>query len=156
MPATIALTELLELQDIHVGFQAPSVVDAVPVLLRPPLARRGISSETIVEILNAVTRREHETSTVCGSLALPHTRSADVREFIFAIGANSGGVIPGSREPRLILAFVSPDQKREQHLHLLASLARLSQNAGVVNQIAGAATAEEVIDALRGGRLTGR
>ena len=149
MPATIGLTDLLDLEDVHVEFQAASVIDAVPILLRPALTRRGIAPQAIEDVLNAVTRREHETATICGSLVLPHARCADVHDFVFAIGANASGVVAGSPEPRLILAFVSPDQKREQHLQLLASLARLSQNAPVVSEIAGAGTAEQIIDALR-------
>lgn len=149
MPATIALSELLELEDVHVEFQTPSVIDAVPLLLRPPLARRGIPPASIAGILGAVTGRECETSTVCGSLVLPHARSADVSDFVLAVGANASGVVIGAREPRLILAFVSPGPKREQHLQLLASLARLSQNARLVDEIAGAATAAQLIAALR-------
>jgi mannitol/fructose-specific phosphotransferase system IIA component (Ntr-type) len=149
MPATIALTEMLEQEDVHLGFQTSSVVEAVPRLLRSPLAKRGLSPAAVQEIIDAVIRRERETLTLCGSLALPHTRSADVDEFVFSVGTNAAGLIAGQADPRLIFVFVSPENKREQHLQLLASLARLSQNPEVVDQIARASNARQVIDALR-------
>jgi len=47
------------------------------------------------------------------------------------------------------LWIISPEGKREQHLQLLASLARLSQNPKVVDQIAAASSADQVIETMR-------
>jgi mannitol/fructose-specific phosphotransferase system IIA component (Ntr-type) len=76
-----------------------------------------------------------------------------VDEFVVSVGANPGGAIEGQREPRIIFAFVSPERKREEHLHFLASLARLSQNRELVERIASANEAEDVIAALRAAGL---
>jgi fructose PTS system EIIA component len=149
MPATLDLTELLRIDDIHFDFQAPSVVEAIPPLLRPAILRRLHDSALADRIVAAAIKREEDTSTRCGPLGLPHARSAEVTEFILALGVNASGVITGHPEPRLIFAFVTPEGRREQHLQLLASLARLSQNERIVEQIAGASTAEQVLEALR-------
>jgi mannitol/fructose-specific phosphotransferase system IIA component (Ntr-type) len=82
-------------------------------------------------------------------LALPHARHGAVGEFILSLAANASGVIAGRSEPRLIFAFVSPEGRREQHLQLLAWLARISQNRKLIEQIAGASSADQVLDALR-------
>jgi mannitol/fructose-specific phosphotransferase system IIA component (Ntr-type) len=74
-----------------------------------------------------------------------------VNDFVVALGANADGVIGGEPQPRVMFAFVSPEYRREQHLQLLAALARLSQNEWIVEKIAGASTAEQVLDALRAG-----
>ena len=150
MPATIDLTELLRSDDVHLHFAANSVIDAIPLLLRPALERRLHDSNVVDQIVDAAVKREADTSTRCGSLSLPHARSSAISDFIVSLGANSGGVITGFPEPRLIFAFVSPEGRREQHLQLLAALARLSQNARVVDEIAGATNADQVIETLRG------
>ncbi len=149
MPGTLTITELLRSEDIHLDFQALSILDAIPVLLGPALAQHVSKPEVRGEIITAVIKRERDTATICGTLALPHARHPLVDEFIVSVGANPNGVIAGQREPRVIFAFVSPERKRDEHLHFLASLARLSQNAKLVDQIAGAARPEDVIGALR-------
>ena len=149
MPAIVDLTELLHIDDIHFNFQTVSVIEAIPLLLRPAIMRRLDDSVLADRIVAAAIKREEDTSTRCGPLGLPHARSAEVSEFILALGVNASGVIAGHPEPRLIFAFVSPEGRREQHLQLLASLARLSQNERIVEKIAGASTADQVLDALR-------
>ena len=148
MQAVFDLTQLLRADDIHLGFQSSSVIDAIPVLLRPALERGVRDRGTIEQIVDAAVKREAETSTRCGSLSLPHARSSSVSTFILALGCNPGGVIAGEAEPRLMFAFVSPESQRDQHLQLLATLARLSQNARVVSAIAGARSAAEVLQLL--------
>jgi len=143
------VVDVLRAADIHAGFRASSVIDAIPQLLRPALMRHGVDAATIDEVISAAIRREQDTSTRCGPLALPHARTAAVRDFVVALGGNSGGVIEGEPQPRVIFAFVSPEDRREQHLQLLAALARLSQNEAIVEKIAAATSADQIIDALR-------
>ena len=149
----MALDQLLDPEDIHLHFRAGSVIEAIPSLLRPALMRRFQNPELVDAAIDAVLEREQETSTMCGAISLPHARTADAGRFILSLGANSEGAIEGRRDPRLIFAFVSPEEKRDEHLRLLASLARLSQNAKVVDQIASASSADQVIDALRAAGL---
>jgi len=148
MPAVLDLTEFLRAEDIHLRFAAQSLIEAIPLLLRPALARRVGDRNVVEQIIEAAVKREGETSTRCGSLSLPHARSSAVPEFIVALGANASGVIAGEAEPRLIFTFVSPEAQRDQHLQLLASLARLSQNAQLVSAIAGATSAGDVLGML--------
>ncbi|HYS55439.1 MAG TPA: PTS sugar transporter subunit IIA [Thermoanaerobaculia bacterium] len=149
MIATLPLTELLDRGDIQLHFQAGSVAEAIPLLLRTALMRRVHDASVVSEIVDAAVKREQEISTMCGAVSLPHARSSKLDNFVLALGANAEGTIAGRRDPRLIFAFVSPEGKREQHLQLLASLARLSQNPKVVDQIAAASGADQVIEALR-------
>ena len=141
------LTEFLRADDIHLRFSAPSVIDAIPLLLRPALERRIHDRGVVEQIIDAAVKREGETSTRCGSLSLPHARSSAVPAFILALGSNAAGVI-GEPEPRLIFAFVSPEAERDRHLQLLATLARLSQNTRMVETIANAASTADVIALL--------
>ena len=58
-------------------------------------------------------------------------------------------MIAGRPEPRLMFAFVSPEDRRDQHLQLLAKLAKLSQNESIIERIAGATRGEDVLEILR-------
>jgi len=138
----MTVTEFLDRADIHLHFKAASVVEAIPELLQPALARRIANPQVVKDIVDAAVRREEETSTMCGVVSLPHARSADIDRFIVTLGVHDDG------RPRLIFAFVSPDAKREQHLQLLASLAKISQNPTVVDSIAAASSADQVIDVM--------
>jgi mannitol/fructose-specific phosphotransferase system IIA component (Ntr-type) len=149
MTENAALPQLLDARDIYLGFAAGSVVEAIQRLLRPALTRRFHDPEVVNGIIDAVIKREEESPTMCGALALPHTREAGLDDFILSVGANPEGAIRGHQDPRLIVAFVSPQGNREQHLRLLASLAQLGQNRDVVDRIARASSADQVIDALR-------
>ncbi len=153
MPGTLAITDLLRSEDIHLHFAAPTVIDAIPVLLGPALAHHVSNAGVRQEIIDAVIKRERDTATACGTLSLPHARHAMVDEFVVSVGANAGGVIEGQREPRIMFAFVSPERKREEHLHFLASLARLSQNRELTDRIASANDPDDVLAALRAAGL---
>jgi len=148
MPGTVTITDLLRSEDIHLHFAAASVIDAIPVLLGPALAHHIARADVRDAIIAAVIKREKEIATACGTLSLPHARAA-VDDFIVSVAANAGGLIPDRHEPRIMFAFVSPEAKRDEHLHFLASLARLSQNRELVDRIAGANDPAEVIAALR-------
>jgi mannitol/fructose-specific phosphotransferase system IIA component (Ntr-type) len=149
MIATLPLTDFLASADIQLHFQAASATEAIPRLLAPALNRRLHDPSAVEEIIAAAIKREQDTSTMCGTLLLPHARSSRLDNFIVALGVNAEGTIAGHPTPRLIFAFASPEGRREQHLQLLASLARLSQNARLLDQIAAATTADQVIEALR-------
>jgi mannitol/fructose-specific phosphotransferase system IIA component (Ntr-type) len=150
MIATLPLTELLTSSDIQLHFHAASVIEAIPQLLEPSLSSRVHDPAVVKEVIDAAVKREQDTSTMCGAVSLPHARSSKIDRFILALGVNPAGTIGDQREPRLMFAFASPEGKREQHLQLLASLARLSQNPKVLDQIAAATTPDQVIEALRG------
>jgi len=147
--ATLPLTDLLDRADIHLHFRAGSIVEAIPQLLRPALVRRVQDLQLVNTIIDAAIKREEDTPTTCGALALPHARNTDLQNFVLTLGANAEGVIDGHPNLRLIFAFASPESKREQHLQLLASLARLSQNPKVIDQIVSAADANAVMEILR-------
>jgi len=137
------VADLLEPGDIHLHFDAASIAEAIPRLLEPALLREFHDPAIAKTIVDSAVRREEESSTRCGgTVALPHARSSAVDKFVVTLGVRD-------IDPRLIFAFVSPEGQREQHLKLLASLARLSQNSKVVEQITSASKVDQVIDALR-------
>lgn len=144
MTQVLPVAEWLDAADIHLRFSAPSIDEAIPLLLRAPLTRECGDDLARQQIIDSIVKREGEGSTVCGPVALPHARNSAVKRFVVSLGINAGGVIEGHAEPRLIIAFVSPEAKREDHLRLLSGLARLAQNPAVVDQLTSATSAEQV------------
>jgi len=100
-------------------------------------------------LIDAVIAREREMPTTCGASAIPHARDVAVKSFVAAIGTNGGGIIEGQREPRVIIAFLSPLEKHGEHLQLLAALSRLAHDTPAMNAIAEAKTAEDAIALLK-------
>ena len=100
-------------------------------------------------LIAAVMTRESEISTNCGAAAIPHARDASVQHFIGAIAVNPDGVLEGQREPRVVIAFLSPEPQREEHLHLLRSLSALARDTAIINAIANAKTGEDVVALLK-------
>ena len=144
MTQVLPVAEWLDTADFHLRFAAPSIDEAIPLLLRAPLTRECGDDNAAQQVIDSIVKRERDGSTVCGPVALPHTRTSAVKRFVLSLGINARGVIEGQAEPRLILAFVSPEAKREDHLRLLATLARLAQNPAVVDQLTSATSAEQV------------
>jgi mannitol/fructose-specific phosphotransferase system IIA component (Ntr-type) len=146
----IAISEFLDVRDVHLHFRAASVIDAISPLLQPALSRQ-LDEPAVRSIINDVVKRETDGTTNCGPLGLPHARSEAVKDFVLSIGVNAEGVIAGQSEPRIMFAFVSPAAGRQDHLNFLAALARLSQNPALLEQIVRALTPEQVIESIRSG-----
>ncbi len=145
------LSDLLETDDIVFGIRGADIADAAAQLLGRTLPRRGYQPGDVARIIDAVIAREREAPTLCGTIAIPHARDARCGTFVAAIGINPEGVA-GTGSPRVLIAFVSPDARRSEHLALLSSLARLARDQGAVNAISAAADPQTVLDAIRARR----
>lgn len=142
------LSDLVQADDIILGVRARDVAGAAAEMLGQTLPRHGFAPDVVRRLIDAVIAREGEMSTACGVSAIPHARDAAVERFVAAIGTNGGGVLEGQREPRVIIAFLSPLDKHAGHLELLAALSRLAHDASAMNAIAEATTAEDVVALL--------
>jgi len=143
------LSDLIEARDIVIGIRAPDIEAAAAQLLRQTLPRRGFASIDVERLVGAVLEREREAPTICGAIAIPHGRDPLLSSFVAAIGINALGLIEELPVPRVMIAFISPDGKRAEHLGLLSSVARLGRDEAVVASIAGAISAEEVMRFIR-------
>jgi mannitol/fructose-specific phosphotransferase system IIA component (Ntr-type) len=68
---------------------------------------------------------------------------------LLSIAVNPTGVVEGVGAPRVLIAFLSPEAKRNEHLDLLARLARLSRDQSAISAIAAATDAEGVLEVIR-------
>jgi len=143
------LSDLVQADDIILGVRAHDVAGAAAEILGKTLPRHGFAPDAVRRLIDAVIAREREMPTTCGASAIPHARDAAVKSFVAAIGTNGGGIIEGQREPRVIIAFLSPLEKHGEHLQLLAALSRLAHDTAAMNAIAEATTEEDAIALLK-------
>lgn len=143
------LGELIRADDVVIGLHAPDIAHAAAQLLQQILPRRGINGNEVHRLVNAVIAREREIPTMCGAAALPHARDGAVQSFIAAIGINRDGVVQGQRDPRMIIAFLSPEAQRNEHLQLLASLSKLARDTAAVDALVQAPTPRDVVALLQ-------
>ena len=146
------LSDLLTPGDVVFSLRASDISAAAAQLLTSTFPQHGYTPEDVDRLVKGVLERERQTSTLCGPIAIPHTRDKELERFVAAIGINPEGVINESPVPRVIVTFVSPDAQRSEHLALLSSIARLSRDQEVVNGIANAPDARTVIDLIRAHR----
>ncbi len=86
----------------------------------------------------------------CG-IALPHARLPGVKQVQFAFGLAPEPIIWGSRNSwpvQFIFLLAVPATDAARYLHLLATLARLGQQAGHLAELRSATTADEILGAL--------
>ncbi len=143
------LADLIHADDVVLGVRAPDIAAAATGLLETTLPRRGFAPAEVQRLIAAVTAREREAPTTCGVIAIPHARDAGLRTFVAAVAVNRDGIMEGQPEPRVLIAFLSPDQQRAEHLALLATLARLSRDRATIDAIAAAPDAASVVALLQ-------
>ncbi|HEV2719086.1 MAG TPA: PTS sugar transporter subunit IIA [Thermoanaerobaculia bacterium] len=143
------LADLITPNDVVFGVREADIGAAAARLLRTTLPHHGLDAAEVERLVQAVLTRERETSTLCGAIAIPHARDARVPEFIVAIGINAEGVTEAAGAPRVLIAFLSPEARRAEHLELLARLARLSRDQEAISAIAGAKEASTVLEIIR-------
>ena len=143
------LIDLISSSDVVIGLRAPDVVSAAAELLEQTLPQHGFEPDEVRRLVAKVIAREQEIPTICGTTALPHARDAAINLFVAALAINHDGIVEGQREPRVIIAFLSPESKRSEHLEMLASLSRLSRDTAAIDAIAEAQTPQDVIALLQ-------
>jgi len=120
------------------------------------LAGRGIVHDAPA-LLATLEEREGLGSTGIGhGVAIPHGRCAELTRAAVAFGRTAGEVdftaIDG-KPTRLFFLLVAPEGGTQEHLHILAKIARLTRNANTREQLLVAESPSrvlEVIDAAEG------
>lgn len=141
--------DLMTPNDVVFGIRGADIGAAAASLLRSALPHHGLEPAEVERLVQAVLARERETPTLCGAIAIPHARDAKVKDFIIAIGINRDGVVEGQATPRVMVSFLSPAARRNEHLDLLARLARLSRDNGTISAIAAAGGPAAVLEIIR-------
>ncbi len=133
--------------DLHAGSKQDVLGQLVDVLARTQgLQQRDTLLETLLE-------REGLGSTGIGQgVAIPHGRSPEVEHPVLALGRTDAPVefdaIDG-KPARIFFLLVAPENGSNEHLHLLARIARLMNHADTREHLLAAGSREEVMALLR-------
>jgi len=145
----VLLTELLSPDRVVVPLSVGDRHAAIAMLTRK-LA--NLANAEYNDVLAAVLERESVQSTGIGfGVAIPHGRSAAVRELTMVAGVTPAPVpfdaIDG--EPvRLVFLIVGPEASAGLHVKILSRIARLVRRDAVRQQLLEATTADEFYNVL--------
>jgi two-component system sensor histidine kinase KdpD len=111
--------------------------------------QQRLASEDILRLLE---RREQEASTFLSEgIALPHVRIPDLAVPRVALGLPRAGLTePDSARIEQVFLLLCPDRRPEGCLQLLAAAARMFRQPRLRAELRRAATAQQVIELLRG------
>ncbi len=98
-------------------------------------------------VLDAVLQREEARSTGIGSgIAIPHGKSAAVKELIMALGVAGTPIEFGSvdgKPVKIIILLLSPSDQTGPHIQALAKISRLMLDNGFKEKLERTTSAEE-------------
>ena len=108
--------------------------------------------ENRTAFLEAVIARERLCPTSCApGWALPHARLADLPQLTFAFGKSLEPLTwlgEQKASVKIVWLFAVPESETRAYLNLIASIARFSQNAVLVDQLTTAVDASAIFDVL--------
>ncbi|HNW33982.1 MAG TPA: PTS sugar transporter subunit IIA [Candidatus Ozemobacteraceae bacterium] len=141
------LTEFISPQLIKLELSSIQKVDAIKELI-DLLDKAGFLTDADA-FLKSVLEREKVGSTGIGKgIAIPHSRTATVREVVVAVGRSKEGIefeALDSRPVHLIFLIAAPIESGGLYLKALARLSRLLRYQEFRNELMEAKTAEEII-----------
>ena len=145
-------TDLILPEAVLIDIKAPTGEAVIEQLVAVLGQTRGL--DTVVA-LKDVTARERVGPTLiaqgaCG-VALPHASTTACKQLMAAVATSHEGVPWGSvNGPRanLIVLLLGPPSTRSLYLRFLSRIARLCQTEGVLDGLAGAATAKDFLEQL--------
>ncbi|GAA3023639.1 PTS fructose transporter subunit IIABC [Microbacterium dextranolyticum] len=135
-PALVSLDEPL-------GTDKRAVIDA----LAARVAQTGRASDAAGLAADAWKREQTDETGLPGGIAIPHAKSAAVREATLAFARLKPGVDFGAPDGPADLVFLiaAPDTAAEEHLAVLSRLARAFMREEFTNGLRSAATADDIV-----------
>jgi nitrogen PTS system EIIA component len=104
------------------------------------------------EILASLVKREKLGSTGIGNgVAIPHTRSAKVSDFILAFGRQAKGIDFGALDGEktyIFFVLISPEDNIGGHLKILAEVSRLVKDKFIVDRLKAAQDKKEILKVI--------
>lgn len=138
------ITPELVALDTHLGSEPKDVIRHLAELV----VAAGRATEIDGLYADALAREAKTATGIPGGLAIPHCRSTAVLEPTLALARLSTPVDFGSKDGPADLVFLiaAPDGADQEHLKILAKLARSLMKKDFTAALRGAATAEEIVE----------
>lgn len=134
--------------DQPLGADKRAVIDA----LAARVAAAGRASDAAALAADAWKREQTDETGLPGGIAIPHAKSAAVREATLAFARLTPGVDFGAPDGPADLVFLiaAPDTAAEEHLAVLSRLARAFMREDFTSGLRAAATPEDVVALVQG------
>ena len=149
------LAELLTTDRVRVPLASHSKADLLRELVA--LAAADADAATVAGILESVEVREQEISTAMGGgLAVPHGRTALVRELRLAAGTVNGVTdyeSPDGDPVRVAFLVLTPFQATGDHVRVLARIARVMHKPASREALLSARSPHEFLAVLRASEI---
>jgi len=147
----MALHDLLRIDRIFLDLHPKDMKECLEMMVEM-LATAGALNDR-ADAVNRLLDRERTMSTgMGGGVAVPHAKSAHLREMVVAMGQVPDGVdfraIDG-RPVQLVFLLLGPPDSTRQHVDLLARIAYLVKSPGVIDQLRAATSPEQVMAAVK-------
>jgi PTS system fructose-specific IIC component len=127
--------------------------EAIEELVDALAAAGKLDAEQRAAVAEAIRRRESDLSTGIGrGIGIPHAASDKITEFVGAFGRSRGGIdfeAVDGKPVHLVMLFVVPKDRAQEHLDTLANIARLLNHAAFRQRLQAADTAEEILRAFQ-------
>jgi len=146
------LVYLIDPGKVFPRLAAKNLREAIEVLV--PLIQKDSPAKSQKRLVEEVLDRERLSSTALGrGVALPHVRSSEVTELVVGIGTFPDGLSDTTRDNKplkVVFLIIEPKRVSKLYLKTLGVLAKLVRIKGVVEKIAGAMTAKDIIKIIEG------
>ena len=147
----MALIDLIGANVIKVPLTAKSKDEVVRELLGVLASAGRLADER--KAYEAVLAREALGSTgLENGIAVPHAKTTAVKDLTIAIGIAPSGIdfqALDGKPSTLFFLILAPPDKSGPHIEALAEIARMTRSTAFCRSVAGARTAEEVVELFR-------
>ncbi|GMA19481.1 fructose PTS transporter subunit IIA [Arsenicicoccus piscis] len=137
---------LITEQQVVLDLEAPDR-QAASRILAQTLVDAGRVDDLDAFLADIAKREEQMPTGLPGGIGIPHCRSAHVKEPSLVFGRSSSGIDWGAEDgpATLIFMIAAPDGGGEEHLKILAALARRLMRASFKDSLRNAKDAGEVV-----------
>jgi len=146
------LVEFLAEEFIMVDLKALDKWDAIRQLVGFLMRTHRVEHISQEELYQSVVKRENEVSTAMGKgIALPHGRIEKGPEIQGVMGIMRDGIdfdAPDDKPVRLIVLIVTPEEKRDMHLKVLASLSAMVRDETIRTRLLAAISPEDAMEII--------
>jgi mannitol/fructose-specific phosphotransferase system IIA component (Ntr-type) len=146
------LVEFLAEEFIMVDLKALDKWDAIRQLVTFLMRTHRVEHISQNELYESVVAREKEVSTALGKgIALPHGRIAKGPEIQGVMGILRDGIdfdSPDGKPVRLIVLIVTPEEKKDMHLKVLASLSAMVRDEAIRTRLMAAISPEDAMEII--------
>jgi mannitol/fructose-specific phosphotransferase system IIA component (Ntr-type) len=146
------LVEFLAEEFIMIDLKALDEWDAIRQLVAFLMRTHRVEHTTQEELYQSVVDRENEFTTAMGrEIALPHGRITKGSEIQGVMGICRDGIdfgAPDGKPVKLIMLIVTPEDKKDLHLKVLASLSAMVRDDTIRTRLIAAISSEDAMEVI--------